>query len=326
MGINGNSGLTPQAAVKHVLYAPAGEKLQIQRTNTRGDYAVVVSRNGQIEGAPAGPILLERFPFGWQALAIAGRCALQARGMSSATVDALLAGVPAPQAPSDKCAPGEWRDVGPTGDVIAVRRQIDGPLVPFVRVVGNYAIGTWYGAGGGENVFGKLPGNTWVFFVGGGGALRVTDLVQRGVPDSVACELLAQNCQASARTKITVSDEQATILVQHYYWLWSARRYKKMYALLSSDYRTAHPYEAWLAQHASTDSIYVDQAQASNSSVRIRLSTEDVSGDRSCPQSQRSTFSVYSGTWTVANEGGDLRLNAPHLSAVSQTTRCKYAQ
>jgi hypothetical protein len=63
-------------------------------------------------------------------------------------------------------------------------------IVPFVRVVENYAYAPWFGSGGGENFY-KKTATGWKEFAGGGGAYQSSELHSHyGVPLSIARALL----------------------------------------------------------------------------------------------------------------------------------------
>ena len=179
-----NYASTPQQAAANSIYH-AG-RLAIVRTNVAARYAAVLSRGGRIEGDPVhAPILVERFPFGWQALEIVNfSCRLEAHGLSSNEERTLMAAMPLPE--DDRPCKGVGKDSGPVRDIDAVRQLMRGPFVPFVVVSGNYALGNWYGAGGGQSLFRKAD-HRWRLMKEGGGAMGV-DLMQKyGVPKSAWC-------------------------------------------------------------------------------------------------------------------------------------------
>jgi hypothetical protein len=86
----------------------------------------------------------------------------------------------------------DQRDTGSAADVSAVRALMisSSEIVPFVRVVQNYAYAPWFGNGGGENFY-KKTASGWRRLGGGGGAYQPAELHKLyGVPLSVAHALL----------------------------------------------------------------------------------------------------------------------------------------
>ncbi len=65
-------------------------------------------------------------------------------------------------------------------------------MTPSVHVVDGYALGAWYGAGGGETIFAKRN-DVWKQIAGGGGAYSPDDLTKLGVPAAVAEKLAEEN-------------------------------------------------------------------------------------------------------------------------------------
>jgi hypothetical protein len=146
---------------------------KITATHVNGNVAVVSFYHAKIEGADfSGRLLLRHYPFGWQAVSMAGgNIAFNAASL---------------------------HDTGATADVDAIRakmatlyrREIIGP----VRVVQNYAIANWWGTGGGQALFRK-SGSGWSVVTAGGGALGPSDLRRYGVPSNVASEILHAEAQ-----------------------------------------------------------------------------------------------------------------------------------
>jgi hypothetical protein len=85
-------------------------------------------------------------------------------------------------------------DVGPKADVAAVRAA-EHQLAPnntigAVHVVGDYAVLHWHTENaGGPAVFKRISGERWDLIMDGDGAIRESDLVQHGVPASIARQL-----------------------------------------------------------------------------------------------------------------------------------------
>lgn len=175
---------TPQRAVVQTF----GPAVRVIRTNVVGRYATVASRGAVIEGEPlTDAILLEHFEFGWQPLEILNvRCRLDTHALSADVNRRLMTGMPPPQA--EPLCSGATRDVGPADAVAAIRMQMRGPFVPAVAVAGRFAIGSWYGAGGGESLFGRDAGG-WVRLTDGGGAMDADIMRQNGVPRNAWCTL-----------------------------------------------------------------------------------------------------------------------------------------
>ena len=88
-------------------------------------------------------------------------------------------------------------DVGPKADVAAVRaaehQQAPNNTMDAVRVVGDYAVLHWYTKhAGGSAVFKRISHERWKMIMGGGGAIREGDLIQHGVPTSIARQLCSR--------------------------------------------------------------------------------------------------------------------------------------
>lgn len=63
-----------------------------------------------------------------------------------------------------------------------------GPLVPAVVVFGEWALGNWYGGGGGQSLYRKQRGQ-WLLVTSGGGAMGTEEMRKYGVPPSAWCKL-----------------------------------------------------------------------------------------------------------------------------------------
>ena len=176
---------TPQqAALRAVAVPPV--KAVVQRVNIAGPYAAVLTRGGMMEGAPVTvPILVKHFSFGWQPIEFLNfRCRLDTQVHSAAMRRSLMIGMPALQ--DDRPCTGYTTDTGGAADISAVRRLMHGPLVNSVAVSGDWALGNWYGAGGGQWLFHKTRG-IWRSIAGGGGAMGVHEMTEYGVPRSAWC-------------------------------------------------------------------------------------------------------------------------------------------
>jgi hypothetical protein len=149
------------------------------------DYAATISEatQGSVDKAP---LLLEHFSFGWQPLeSLDFRCRLDVHDISAHDKDVLMRGMP--ESKDDRpCEVDGVRDRGPTAKVEALRRTMRGPLVPSVVVLGTFALGEWYGAGGGQKLFEWKMGR-WHMLAGGGGALSSAQMRGFGVPKADWC-------------------------------------------------------------------------------------------------------------------------------------------
>jgi len=183
---------TPQQAALQAVGFGAKVPAAVKRVNVVGRYAAVLTNGGVMEGSKVtDPILVERFSFGWQPVDMLNfRCRLDSHGLGASTNAQLMRGMPKPQ--DDRPCRGVRRDAGPQADVESVRRLIRGPLVPAVAVSGNWALGDWYGAGGGEQLYRKHNGR-WTFLTGGGGALGVDEMLEHRVPRTDWCKLEVYN-------------------------------------------------------------------------------------------------------------------------------------
>lgn len=181
---------TPQRAVLNMVHAQPKRQAVVRRVNVVGSYAVVLTSGAMMESSPLSvAILVQHFPFGWQPLdALAFRCELHDHALGARTEELLMRGMPKIGDDGDRyrmCL--GRRDGGPRNDVEAVRRLQDGPLVPAVVVSGDWAMGDWYGAGGGQTLWRKHEGR-WRLAQGGGGALGVDEMRKHGVPHADWCK------------------------------------------------------------------------------------------------------------------------------------------
>jgi hypothetical protein len=184
---------TPQQAALDAVYA--SRSAVVVRTNVVGRFATVLLRGAKLEGAPVDePILLERFSFGWQPLDIVNfPCRLLTHAIPPRDTQRLMLGMPRlrTQPPGRVCNEDD-NDVGPAPQTEAVRRLMQGPLTPTVVVAGDYALGQWYGAGGGQSLF-VLRAGSWHRLTGGGGALGVSEMRRYHVPQSAWCTFRIYN-------------------------------------------------------------------------------------------------------------------------------------
>jgi hypothetical protein len=181
---------SPQEAVRDIFGGPHNAHVAIERTNVAGRFATVMTHGAIMEGSAVNaPILVERFAFGWQALELVNSpCELAVHALPADVKRLLIRGMPVPKndRPCSQVERGNGEDVGPPADIAAVRLQMYGPLVPRVVVVGDFALGSWYGAGGGQQLFHKSNGR-WQFEAGGGGAMGTDLMGTYGVPRKDWC-------------------------------------------------------------------------------------------------------------------------------------------
>ena len=184
----GDYASTPQDAAIKALYFEPHKPAVVTRVNVVGAHAAVLTSGGRIEGTlVTEPVLVGRFSFGWQALEVLDwRCTLDAHRLGEKTDTSLMAGMPQPK--DDRPCRADSRDVGPLEEVESVRRVMRGPLVPHVRVAGTWALGEWYGAGGGESLYVRRS-DGWHLVESGGGAIGVDYMRKYGVPRSAWCGL-----------------------------------------------------------------------------------------------------------------------------------------
>lgn len=190
---------TPQRAVTNMFQYPGMGRVVVTRTNVVGQYATVMTRGGVMEGsAVTAPFLIEHFSFGWQPVDLLNySCVLGWRGVSRRELLRLMQGMPLPEKVHRKCV-GVTNDAGPAAQVEALRKMMRGPLVPYVVISGNFAMGGWYGAGGGETLFERFGGQ-WRQISEGGGAMGVEDVRRYGVPQSAWCAFGIYNAKCASK-------------------------------------------------------------------------------------------------------------------------------
>ncbi len=178
---------TAQRAAIGAMYSDPKKPAVVVRINVAGPYATVLTKGGRIEGEfVTGPILVKHFSFGWQPLALwESRCDVNP-ALGEGVEERLLHGMPALR--DDRpCKGGFLNDAGPRSQVEAVRKQMLGPLVPDVVVYGSWAMGEWYGAGGGQSLYHEREGR-WQLIESGGGAMGVDYMRKYGVPQPAWCK------------------------------------------------------------------------------------------------------------------------------------------
>ena len=205
LAVGSNFSTTPAEAALRTLYPPRAAKAV--RMNVAGRFAVVLTRGGMMEGEPmVVPLLVERFPDGWQALeSLDFACRMERHGIPANDAATLLAGMPKPK--DDRVCGVTFGDSGPSAAVDTVRGLMREPLIPHVVVVGDYAQGGWYGAGGGETLYHKVAGR-WHVIAGDGGAMSSQEAEAAGVPAGVACALhvAGTKCGSTARGASSTKD------------------------------------------------------------------------------------------------------------------------
>lgn len=181
-------GATPQAAARTAIYSSAPGRVVVRRTNMVGRFATVLMSGAWMEGAEIhAPILVERFPFGWQPLELLNfRCSLLAHKLGARVDHLLMRGMPAPH--DDAPCTYTERDAGPVADIDAIRKVMRGALIPAVVVVDDWAVGSWYGAGGGESIYHKRD-RRWALIASGGGAFGPDEARKFGIPTRDLCPL-----------------------------------------------------------------------------------------------------------------------------------------
>ncbi len=186
-----NYAATPQGAAISAVHRGLKKPPVVLRVNRVGSYATVLTSGGMMESAAVTfPILVEHFSFGWQALdALNFRCGLDSHALGARVETMLMRDMPRPR---DERPCREGKDAGPPAAIEAVRRLMRGPLVPSVVVAGDWAMGTWYGGGGGESLYRRRDG-AWKLVAYGGGAMGVVEMRQHGVPPSDWCALRIYN-------------------------------------------------------------------------------------------------------------------------------------
>jgi hypothetical protein len=191
---------TPQAGALAFLQPTAGVHAIVRIAAQTPNYAVLQFSHAEIEGqVAAGQILVKRFPFGWQAIDLSSgpsltMCSVRAYGLPAVDFARLRSTLSTSTAGCPTGIDADQRDVGPSADVSAVRALMvmggRSEIVPYVRIIENYAYVPWYGNGGGENFYKKTAGK-WKLLVGGGGAYESGELHSRyGVPLGIARALL----------------------------------------------------------------------------------------------------------------------------------------
>lgn len=177
---------TPQAAATQAVSFGLKKAPVVRRINVVGRYAVVLTSGGMMEGSEVTEsILVEQFSFGWQPLDVLNfSCRLTSHALGEHVNAMLMRGMPQ-MTPEKGC--DTPHDAGPQSHVEAVRKMMRGPLVPYVIVSRNWAMGEWYGAGGGERLFKSING-VWHQVAGGGGAMNLNIVRAFGVPYDEACK------------------------------------------------------------------------------------------------------------------------------------------
>lgn len=177
---------TAEKAAIEAIYSDPQRPVVVERVNTAGSYAAVLTSGGRMEGSlVTSPILVQRFSFGWQPLDVLEfRCDLESRDLNTSVASRLMRGMPKPR--DDRPCSTRPHDAGSAADIATVRRMMRGPLVPYVAVVGDWAMGEWYGGGGGQALYRKVDGS-WRLVESGGGAMGVDYMRKYGVPSAAWC-------------------------------------------------------------------------------------------------------------------------------------------
>jgi hypothetical protein len=187
---------TPQAIAVDDLgsmqLADAPEDLtpvRVERVNVAGPYAIVVAEQYHRPHT----VLVERFPFGWQALFddVPG-CALGARGIGATDQQTLLAGLTGiiPKDPAGSCGRVSrvFRDIGPATDVAAIRKLALFTYVPYAGVDGDFGYADEYGEVGSCQYFHRTNG-TWTSVTSCHGEISLNALKPYGFTQHILCEI-----------------------------------------------------------------------------------------------------------------------------------------
>jgi hypothetical protein len=176
--------------------------VRLTRIATVGTFAVVSFQHGTLEATDfSGQILLQRFPFGWQAIDVSRSLTtedLEAHGVSASDASLLLnRSVPEKgmHARASPCA----ADVGTRADVAAVRQLLlyrQNEAILQVTIVSGFALAAWAGNGGGMDVLAERSG-TWRDLAGGGGAVNAADLEKLEIPAATAKRLIQLNARCA---------------------------------------------------------------------------------------------------------------------------------
>jgi hypothetical protein len=177
-------GPSPSQAVRRAFQID-----QIVRVNIVEPYAIVSARGkGPLfdDGSPT-EFLLEHFDFGWQVLEMARALCTPERGITPAAARSLMAGMPKQSANGVNC---DELDSGPARSVAQVRRLMNGPVVPFVRVADNYAYSVDFGDGGGCGLFHfDAVADRWKILGGCKGAMDPTVIERNHIPQEAVCAI-----------------------------------------------------------------------------------------------------------------------------------------
>jgi len=185
---------TPQAAALRVVAFGMTKPPIVRRVNIVGRYATVLTSGVRIgSDTLRAPVLVEHFSFGWQALDLLNfKCNLESHKLPRSVEAALMRGMPKPQ---DDSPCNGLRDAGRAADVAAVRALMGTKaFIPWVVVAGDWAMGQWYSAPGGETLF-RRRGGVWKRVDGGGGAFGVPEMRRDGVPQADWCKFNVYNAK-----------------------------------------------------------------------------------------------------------------------------------
>jgi hypothetical protein len=161
--------------------------VQVRSSIVLQNFAIVVIRGTPMDDPGLGTrLLLEKFPFGWQPVALArSTCDLDGRGIAAVDKAKLAAGASLASSPRDDC---DQRDSGPPRDVDAIRQQMYGPVVPYVIIDAGYAYAPEYGDSGGCGLFRK-SGHDWELIAGCKGTLDPGVVERYHIPVSTQCAI-----------------------------------------------------------------------------------------------------------------------------------------
>lgn len=185
--------VTPASAVQAIYHSSdLHATVDVRSSTVLERFAVVIVRGTPMDEPGRGtPLLLQRFSFGWQPVALARfTCDLDGRGITAQDKAKLAAGLNLANAADQSCE--KERDRGSAADIAAIRRQMNGPVVPYVLVADGYAFAPEYGDSGGCGLFRKA-GDRWEIIGACKGALTPGVVARYHIPLRTQCSLgLAQ--------------------------------------------------------------------------------------------------------------------------------------
>jgi hypothetical protein len=166
---------------------------------------------------------------------------------------------------------------------------------------------TCHGDPVGSNSIAHYANGRWTILCGHGDDVLPAEMAVSQCPGLTLSEAIAIGMPPQNPEHYDLSDPVQ--VVEKYYALWNQRGFSEMYSMLSTSYRSAHPYAGWLTDHASTGNI---SAQAASGSASGRVQVTIYSSDTATPRDMKS----YAGTWILTKSSGSWRLDSVTLKAV----------